>query len=323
MKKKWSNILHRWYRESRHKEVVKSVFPTLVKSLWDDTNPKQLLGGFLGTGIYPLDKGRAMQNVIGKKVENLNQSNQSTPSRHLTNAIISVLAPKMSEQTEGAITRSKSRKRRISSQDGVIFKDENTSSKKCSTETNEEPKEKDKREEPQNTKDNLAVNCKPIGVKSRQMTCKRLGLHPTRLPTFGNISGKAPSRLHKVQGDGNCFYRSLAFCLTGSEEDHEILRQKVANHMKGAFRSRLEAYMNKSLDLYLKENAIEKNGVWASENEILCAASLLMHDIAVYSRCGTELQWLIYPASFSLDNLSHEGVFLDNSSGFHFDVVIC
>jgi hypothetical protein len=67
---------------------------------------------------------------------------------------------------------------------------------------------------------------------------------------------------------------------------------------------------------------MQLNGVWATDAEILGAASLLQTDIAVYASYGSLLKWLIYPSSFSLTSRTLDAIFISNMSGDHFDVVL-
>ena len=76
------------------------------------------------------------------------------------------------------------------------------------------------------------------------------------------------------------------------------------------FGDRLEAYLQMNMSIYLNESGMISDGIWATDAEILGAASLFETDIVVYSQFGRSLKWLCYPASLSLDRLSHEAIFL-------------
>jgi len=37
---------------------------------------------------------------------------------------------------------------------------------------------------------------------------------------------QAPSKLKKIDADGNCCFRALAYAITGDEEQHQAIRKK-------------------------------------------------------------------------------------------------
>lgn len=67
------------------------------------------------------------------------------------------------------------------------------------------------------------------------------------------------------------------------------------------------------------------NAVWATDAEIMGAASLLQTDIHVYSRVptktGVKYAWLRYPAGFKFSQKTNNGLYLQNLYNDHFDVV--
>ena len=83
----------------------------------------------------------------------------------------------------------------------------------------------------------------------------------------------------------------------------------------------LENYLQQNVQDYLNRSRMADDGVWATDAEILATASLLKTDVVVYSRYGENFRWLCYPASFKLDKLSAEAVYLTNLNE-HFNVVI-
>jgi hypothetical protein len=87
-------------------------------------------------------------------------------------------------------------------------------------------------------------------------------------------------------------------------------------------KAKMEMYLQRNVESYLHESGMRNDGVWATETEILSAASFLKTDIVVYSQYGNSMKWLQYPASLSLSDLTHDALFLSNESGTHFDVVL-
>jgi hypothetical protein len=83
----------------------------------------------------------------------------------------------------------------------------------------------------------------------------------------------------------------------------------------------LDLFFGESMAAYLCENDVRVTGVWASEREIIGAASLLNVDILVYSKIGSTMSWLCYPALLSLNALKDLAIFLFPANN-HFDVVL-
>ena len=84
---------------------------------------------------------------------------------------------------------------------------------------------------------------------------------------------------------------------------------------------KLQNYLNQSVNNYVNLSSMARNGVWATDAEIMATASLLEHDIVVYTKSGDSLQWLTFPSSFTLTNTSMTALYLENLSE-HFNVVI-
>lgn len=162
-----------------------------------------------------------------------------------------------------------------------------------------------------------------ITVNSRKRIIRRLGLEMVRQCSFGKVTSKMPpDRLYRIRGDGNCFFRAVAYAITGSEDKHHALRQMTVTHMLGPIKSDMERYMHSDLHRYIAHSRMGQAGVWATDSEIYAAASLLQMDILVFAKYGNTFAWMAFPASLKLGEWGSEAIFLDNSSGVHFDVVI-
>lgn len=134
------------------------------------------------------------------------------------------------------------------------------------------------------------LNYKVISQLKRTALCKRLGCQFHKHVSFGCFSLlDSPRRFHRTKGDGNCFFRSLSFVISGSEENHLQLRDKVLAHMQERSNG-LEMYLNANMESYLNESGMMHDGVWASECEILGAASMLHTDIVIFSKYGDTMK---------------------------------
>ena len=91
--------------------------------------------------------------------------------------------------------------------------------------------------------------------------------------------------------------------------------------MNANIKEKLTSYLNQSVNDYMTASAMDKCGVWATDEEIMATASLISTDIIVYAKHGKNMQWLIYPASFSLQETTETAIYLENRSD-HFSAVL-
>lgn len=130
---------------------------------------------------------------------------------------------------------------------------------------------------------------------------------------------REPTTCIKVEGDGNCFSRCIAY-----ESFHTQVRQTVL-HMcssSGILTSLLPP--NTTRSQYIARSRMSEDKVWATQAEIISTAHLLKTDIYTYSKYGHELKWLKHTALF-VDNtlqINEKAVYLDHHTGIHFDVVL-
>ena len=65
-------------------------------------------------------------------------------------------------------------------------------------------------------------------IKCNQLKLKRISNHPeAESPQLLN----RPRERHSIRGDGNCFFRCIAYALTGNEEEHLVVREAVLSFM--------------------------------------------------------------------------------------------
>ena len=169
---------------------------------------------------------------------------------------------------------------------------------------------------------------KPLDGRTRQRLAKKLGLTAHKTYRMGKGSNKngvilldKPMKTRDIDMDGNCFFRSISYILTGDQGEHMTVRNRIVDHMY-KIRNELDGYEGEHLtDEYL--STMRLDGVkWAKSVEIMAAANLLGHDIVSYTKRGNSKTWLTYPASFSIQNLSASALYIDNLNESHYVVVI-
>ncbi|KAL8616055.1 hypothetical protein ACOMHN_064605 [Nucella lapillus] len=164
---------------------------------------------------------------------------------------------------------------------------------------------------------------KPISVDQRKTLVEALGLEVSKIIALGKYSELTqPRRLHRTKGDGNCYFRSISFVLTSSEDQHLKVRDRVVRHMSLIpIAEKIKAYSGQETAEYISASRMEDMGTWATDIEVVATANLLGCDIIVHSKYGEEMRWLRYPASFSLRQKTDTAIYLENRSD-HFNVVL-
>ena len=88
-----------------------------------------------------------------------------------------------------------------------------------------------------------------------------------------------------MDGDGNCFFRSIAVIISGQQSQHGQLRQSVANHIRSNYESifaHADAVVNDIEAACKCADNISKLGTWAAEDAILATAHYLQRAILVH-----------------------------------------
>ena len=130
----------------------------------------------------------------------------------------------------------------------------------------------------------------PVDDAWKLMKANELGLNITQYLPIGNRCtyryNQAPSESDKTQGDGNCYYRSIAKVITGSDEAHGIMRMKIAesamrHHEKIQICTPRCATVE-DIKTHIDEIST-KDGEWATEIEVMATSLLLNTIIASFS----------------------------------------
>ena len=114
-----------------------------------------------------------------------------------------------------------------------------------------------------------------------------------------------------------------SFILTGVENNHLVVRDRVVQHMQSAaIGPKLEDYLDKTVTDYLNISSMDRDGVWATDADIISTANLLGCDINVYCKVGEKLKWQRFPSQFTLSHPTDACLYIDNSSGDHYNAIL-
>ena len=80
-----------------------------------------------------------------------------------------------------------------------------------------------------------------------------------------------PCTTHSVKGDGNCLFRTLSFIITGSEEQHTLVREAILHHMLQIAHFMLSHHIiiHSSVSKYIQHTCMDQDGTWGTDIEIL------------------------------------------------------
>jgi len=101
-----------------------------------------------------------------------------------------------------------------------------------------------------------------------------------------------------IKRDGNCFYSSLSFLLFGKEEEHDEVRH-VVSRMVAKNKNTFRPYFISTKTVDTIEQHCETNwqsGVWATQVEVIAAATVFHVPIFFLERSAKEYKWnVVHP----------------------------
>ncbi|XP_076049553.1 uncharacterized protein LOC143030283 [Oratosquilla oratoria] len=122
--------------------------------------------------------------------------------------------------------------------------------------------------------------------------------------TFKNTS--EPLAVKVIKGDGNCFFRSMAFAITGEEDQHPVVRSLICDFL--------------STNENIQVDSMREDKVWGTTTEIIAAANMFQVNVCVWAKFGSIHTWHIHSPKGS--KIIKDSVYLENNAGNHFNVVI-
>ncbi|XP_071963919.1 uncharacterized protein [Antedon mediterranea] len=168
----------------------------------------------------------------------------------------------------------------------------------------------------------------PILEAQRKSMCHKVGINCEHTGRNCGINRTShighPCQIKNITGDGNCFYRAISYIISGTENNHLILRKAIGNHLletDDLFSSTLSVEYRTVMEYVIKKRVMD-NGTWASNTEISAMANLLNTDI--YSFNDQLLTWQMFSAKnpgkineVTTDN----GMYILYTRNVHFNVV--
>ena len=171
----------------------------------------------------------------------------------------------------------------------------------------------------------------PVDCEWQINACSRLGIAfvgPNSVRPGGpRVPLKTPEArtIRRIVGDGNCLFRSLSYVITGSEEQHRAIRQRIVEHMFDISHFLLGIHIASqfsSVAEYIRATEMHRPTTFGTEVEIFTMAHLLK--TAIFSYSQTDRQWWRYSPNFvdmSLaDDCTAMAMYL-NHPHMHFEVV--
>ncbi len=141
------------------------------------------------------------------------------------------------------------------------------------------------------------------------------------------FSIKGPRGSIHVDGDGACFFRSVSWILTGSEDQHPLLRRKVCSFIKNKhnwhlLKAKCAPYSCGAA--YVRDQNMLNDKKWATEVELFAMAHLLGYDILVYhvDTQRKQCRWIPFRASGNSAISSDSALFILNKNNFHFEPIV-
>jgi hypothetical protein len=232
--------------------VDKAIFPSLLASLWSQTNHKNISRGFYGTGLHPLDISKPLPRVVSTQYASSVTSSGSTSShKHMKRAILNAIAPERTKATEEIMSYSKQKKCRIQSATGIIITDSNN------------------------------IN------ELRQLKESRTGTIIKQIPT--SCSSQPPNGLQKIliSPDGNCLFAAIAMAVHGNVDAKTVhmVRQDAVKYIMSNFalfqHTILTTHDVPSKAAYKKK--MQRQSIFGDHEELLALCQLYKIAVTVYT----------------------------------------
>ena len=130
----------------------------------------------------------------------------------------------------------------------------------------------------------------PIDEEWQRNACHTMGLEFVSrcdLDEGGpNVPLTRPRRVKSILGDGNCLFRSFSYVITGTERQHAQVREAILSHLRNIEHWMIGHHISpeySSVAQYIMGTRMDRNGIWATDIEILTLAHMLNTCVYVYN----------------------------------------
>lgn len=122
----------------------------------------------------------------------------------------------------------------------------------------------------------------------QETRCTSLGLRkvfPVPLAAVKPCDIGSPRMVVQISEDGNCWFRSIAYYMSGDQDQHGAVRTAVTKFMRETIRKEVINFTKtKEKPNYFENWAMAEDKVWATDIEIFATAALLGTDIYVFTK---------------------------------------
>uniref|UniRef100_A0A915CNY0 OTU domain-containing protein n=1 Tax=Ditylenchus dipsaci TaxID=166011 RepID=A0A915CNY0_9BILA len=143
-----------------------------------------------------------------------------------------------------------------------------------------------------------------------------------------NSETSKPKNFKQIQGDGNCLFRSIIYCISSTEENHERVRYLIVEFMKKYPNKEWRQFWQRKescTDMEIAAKNSSDVARYGSTVHIIAAAKLLDVNILTYNK---DIGWTLYtpdietgPSPELLQD-AEKPTFALYYNGSHFDVII-
>ncbi|XP_050524624.1 uncharacterized protein LOC126896155 isoform X2 [Daktulosphaira vitifoliae] len=125
-----------------------------------------------------------------------------------------------------------------------------------------------------------------------------------------------PKSIQSIPGDGNCFFNSISYWITGTAKHGKFFRKKIVKSMKTSERFNLLISAEEKLNKHIQKMLDSKE--WADSPEIYAAAEFLNTSIYVYSQNGWNF---ISKDGVGAEELKEPCIYIHHVNNNHFEVI--
>ena len=150
-----------------------------------------------------------------------------------------------------------------------------------------------------------------------------------------NLRNFVPNVVEPIDGDGNCYFSTISFILSGSKCHHELIRGLIVDKMLNILKVDCNTFLRskcvyqqgnyRNIQDWVNKTRMNKIGSWATDLEIFATALLLKTDIWVFLGQGGT-RWVGFSGcGYNLDTFlqkpTSNGIYIRNL-GCHYEPIL-